>query len=100
LTLTPCRPVPGSSVKEIYAFEVLSASEWNTPGYCTFIPNVYVDITGYIDTKMSALDAYELEMRKAPHTRSIANARRLAELRGSFVGVHAAEAMMVVKVIR
>lgn len=98
-TLTACRPVPSSSVKEIYAFEVLSATEWNTPGISAFTPNVFVDITAQLETKMNAIAAYELEMRDAPHTRSIVNARRLAELRGSSVGEQAAEALMVVRIL-
>jgi LmbE family N-acetylglucosaminyl deacetylase len=97
--LTACRPVPGSFVREIYAFEVLSATEWNSPGASTFIPNVFVDISDHLETKMKALAAYELEMRDSPHSRSIVNAKRLAELRGSCVGVSAAEAMMAVRVI-
>jgi len=99
-TLTACRPVPGSPVKEIYAFEVLSATEWNAPGICPFIPSIFVDISDHLETKMQALAAYELEMQEAPHSRSIINARHLAELRGSFVGVNAAEAMMPVRVVR
>lgn len=98
--LTACRPVPGSSVREIYSFEVLSATEWNSPSAPTFIPNVFVDISGHLETKMNALDAYELEMREPPHSRTIVNVKRLAELRGSCVGVSAAEAMMAVRVIR
>lgn len=98
-SLTACRPIPGASVKEIYAFEVLSASEWNTPGHTPFIPSVFVDISEHLDTKLEALAAYGLEMRRVPHSRSIDNSRRLAELRGNFVGVCAAEAMMAVRVI-
>ncbi|CAM3795202.1 PIG-L deacetylase family protein [Vreelandella rituensis] len=97
--LTACRPVPGSPVMEIYAFEVLSTTEWNSPVAKPFMPSVFVDISEHLETKMSALAAYELEMREAPHSRSIVNARRFAELRGSFVGVGAAEAMMAVRVI-
>ena len=97
--MTACRPMPGSSVKEIYAFEVLSATEWNTPGIYNFTPHLFVDITENLETKMNALSAYELEMREAPHSRSIINAKRLAELRGSAIGVGAAEAMMAVRII-
>lgn len=98
-TLTACRPIPGSPVSEIYAFEVLSASEWNTPGNNPFIPNVFVDISQYLETKMKALAAYELEMREPPHSRSLENARRLSEFRGSLAGLGAAEAMISVRVI-
>ncbi|WP_203300262.1 PIG-L deacetylase family protein [Marinobacter sediminum] len=96
--LTVCRPVPGVSVKEIYAFEVLSATGWNTPAESPFVPNVFVDISEHLEKKMEALAAYELEMRKAPHSRSLINAKRLAELRGSSIGVDAAEAMMAIRV--
>jgi len=98
-TLTTCRPIPSTSVQEIYAYEVLSATEWNTPGDCSFIPNLFVDISPHLETKMKALDAYALEMREIPHSRSKENARRLAELRGSMVGVGAAEAMMTVRIV-
>ena len=95
--LTACRPVPGSSIKEIYAFEVLSATEWSTPGIAPFIPNVFVDISGHLEIKLKALASYELEMRDEPHSRSIANSRRLAELRGNSCGINAAEAFSLVR---
>lgn len=99
-TLTACRPFPGSLVKEIYAFEVLSATEWNTPGNYTFTPNLFVDISDYIQTKMNALSAYELEMRVAPHTRSLENTEQLARLRGNSVGVAFAEAFYTVRLLK
>jgi LmbE family N-acetylglucosaminyl deacetylase len=98
-TLTACRPVPGTTVKAIYSFEVLSSTEWNTPGEGTFTPNVFVDISDYLNEKVRALRAYQLEMREEPHSRSIANSRRRAELRGSSIGVAAAEAFSLVRVI-
>lgn len=98
--LTACRPVPDASVKEIYAFEVFSATEWNSPGVAPFIPNVFVNISDHLETKMQALAAYELEMCDEPHTRSLINVRRLAELRGNCVGVGAAEGFVLVKMLR
>lgn len=97
--LTACRPTPGSSVKEIYAFEVPSATEWNTPSTSPFIPSVFVDISDHLDIKIQALLAYKFEMRVPPHSRSIENTKRLAEYRGSCVGVGAVEAMMAIRVI-
>lgn len=95
--ITACRPVPGADVKEIYAFEVLSATEWNTPGMKPFTPNVFVDISDHLDSKIKALAAYELEMRDEPHSRSLKNANRLAEFRGNCIGVRAAEAFCLVR---
>ena len=98
--LTACRPAPGASVKEIYAFEVLSATEWSTPGFLPFIPNVFIDISDHLETKMQALLAYEVEMREEPHSRSLINAKRLAYYRGSCVGVTAAESYSLIRLLR
>lgn len=98
--MTACRPLPGATVREIYAFEVMSSTEWGGPGVVPFVPQLSVDITPHLDTKLAALAAYQLEMRPAPHSRSIEHIRALALHRGHSVGVHAAEAFMVVRVLR
>ncbi|MFB9866128.1 PIG-L deacetylase family protein [Vreelandella sulfidaeris] len=98
--LTACRPVPGASVKEIYAFEVLSSTEWYTPGVAPFIPNVFVDISAYLETKLKALEAYKQEMRNEPHARSIMNSKRQSEGRGASVGTKAAEAFTLIRIIK
>lgn len=98
--MTACRPQPGSSVREIYACEVISNTEWASPGLAPFLPNAYVDITSYWSVKRAALDAYALEMRRAPHSRSIIHAESLAQHHGNCVGVGAAEAFMVMRAIR
>jgi len=90
--ITACRPQPASYVKEIYSFEVLSSTEWQSPGFLPFTPNVFVDISNYIDIKREALEAYSSEMREAPHSRNIDNIIRNAEVRGHAVGVAHAEA--------
>ena len=98
--ITACRPQPGFCVKEIYAFEVLSSTEWNTPGVKPFSPNVYIDITDYIDIKKQALEVYSKEMRQPPHSRSIDNALRLNALRGHSVGMDYAEALELIRMSR
>ncbi len=98
--LTACRPMPGSHVQAIYAFEVMSSTEWATPIAEPFVPNHYVDISNQISTKMDALRAYQLEMRDAPHSRSIEHLAHLAHHRGHTVGVVAAEAFVTVRTVR
>jgi len=98
--LTACRPIPGSSVQEIYAFEVMSSTEWATPIAEPFVPNHYVDISNQLTTKMDALRAYQLEMHDAPHSRSIEHLAHLAHHRGHTVGVLAAEAFVTVRTVR
>ena len=98
--ITACRPQSGFCVKEIYTFEIPSSTEWNTPGVEPFSPNVYIDITDYIDIKKQALEVYSKEMRQPPHSRSIDNTLRLNALRGNSVGVDYAEAFVLVRSVR
>ena len=98
--MTACRPTPGSSVKEIYSFQVLSSTEWSTPGVATFVPNCAVDITNYLSIKEAALQAYALEMRPFPHSRSIENVMALARYTGAINGLMAAEAFIQIRAVR
>lgn len=97
--MTACRPQPGCGVREIYAFEVMSSTEWASAGLMPFLPNMFVDISGFLPTKLKALQAYALEMRPAPHSRSTEHLSALARHRGCCVGVDAAEAFMVLRVV-
>jgi len=98
--LTACRPLPGSSVKELYAFEIMSSTDWATQFTEPFVPNHHVDISNYLDKKMAGLDAYRQEMRPEPHSRCIEHLLNLAYHRGNTVGVHAAEAFLMIRTIR
>lgn len=98
--MTACRPLPEGTVREIFSFEVLSSTEWSTPYHEPFLPNVFVDISKFLDSKLQALHAYQLEMRPAPHSRNIEHAISLAYHRGHSVGVRAAEAFMAIRQIR
>ena len=97
--MTACRPMPGSSVREILTFEVMSSSEWATPSVAPFVPNTFVDMSDYLPKKLEALAAYEMEMRSAPHSRSVAHIEALARHRGNCVGVDAAEAFVVIRMV-
>jgi len=97
--MTACRPQPKFSVKEIYAFEVLSSTEWQTPGYHPFIPNTFVNIGEFIKTKSKALQVYNKEMRQPPHSRTVDNAMRLSSIRGNSVGVNFSEAFLLMRKI-
>jgi LmbE family N-acetylglucosaminyl deacetylase len=90
--MTACRPQPGICAKEILTFEVMSSTEWGLKSNNQFSPNVFVEITEYLDKKLDALSAYEVEMRPYPHSRSIQHLEFLAKHRGNCVGVESAEA--------
>ncbi|MCG5501464.1 PIG-L deacetylase family protein [Ectothiorhodospira lacustris] len=99
--LTACRPQPGHPVRQLLFFEVASSTEWQTPGSGpTFMPNVFIDISDTMDRKRAALSAYEYELRPWPHARSIDAVEHLARWRGASVGVAAAEAFMLGRLIQ
>ena len=97
--MTACRPLPNSSIKQIYGFEVLSSTEWSTQIKSSFKPTFYNDITKYKKKKIRAIKAYGLEMRNKPHSRSIEHLEILAQHRGYSVGVEFAEAFEVYRII-
>jgi N-acetylglucosamine malate deacetylase 1 len=97
--MTACRPLPGSSVRAIYAFEVMSSTEWATPTAEPFLPNYFVDISEYLSKKNDVFNAYYVEMRKAPHSRSMEHLTNLASHRGQSVGLLAAEAFISIRVV-
>lgn len=97
--MTACRPQAWCSVKEIYCFEVLSATEWNSNTMVAFIPQKIVNITEQWNRKQSALQAYEKEMRDAPHSRSFECVEALAKLRGNTHGINFAEAFYIERIL-
>lgn len=97
--ITACRPIPDSSVRAIYAFEVVSSTDWANQSYVPFIPCHFINIEKYLERKIAALDAYSLEMRLVPHSRSIKHIVCLNNHRGHMVGLSAAEAFMICRTI-
>lgn len=94
--VTACRPQSGHTVKTLLSFEVPSSTEWQLPGSApVFAPNWFVDISGTLDRKMAALDAYFDELREWPHPRSRHGVEYLARWRGATIGVDAAEAFVL-----
>ncbi|SFJ18467.1 N-acetylglucosaminyl deacetylase, LmbE family [Marinobacter persicus] len=89
------------SVRAIYAYETLSETDFCLrPGDSGFRPNLYENITGYLDKKIDIMSLFEGEMGKFPFPRSEECLRALATLRGAQANCLAAEAFMTLKEIR
>jgi LmbE family N-acetylglucosaminyl deacetylase len=100
-TLTATRPVPGCPVKGLYAYEVASSTEWAFGKFePAFRPNVFVDISTTLATKIAAMQAYESETRPFPHPRSPEALQALAQHWGCVAGLEAAEAFELVRDVR
>jgi LmbE family N-acetylglucosaminyl deacetylase len=92
------RPKPALGIKKVLCYEVLSETEWAAPSVeNTFIPNVYVDISETVETKLKAMSEYKSELKEFPHPRSLKAISALAKVRGAAAGVDAAEAFMLVR---
>jgi LmbE family N-acetylglucosaminyl deacetylase len=99
-TLVAARPINHCPVRQLLCYETLSETEWAPPWSDTaFVPNVFVDITDYLDLKLKAMHCYQSELQPTPHPRSLQAIETLAKQRGSTVSLAAAEAFMLVRQI-
>lgn len=86
------------SVEKVYAYETLSETDFTiNPDANFFRPNVYVNISDYIDQKIEIMKIYESEIGIHPFPRSEKTIRSLAYVRGAASGFQAAEAFMLLK---
>ena len=98
--LVAARPVQGSTVKKLYAYETLSETEWAAPfASDIFVPTYFVDVTNEFSFKLKAMEAFKSQLRVFPNSRSLEAISSLAKYRGCTVGYHYAEAFMVVRII-
>lgn len=98
--MTAARPVAGCPVKEIYTFEVASSTEWAFQQFQpSFKPNVFVDISASIETKVRGMQLYESEARTFPHPRSGEALKIQAQHWGTVVGMRHAEAFELVRAL-
>lgn len=92
------RPSAANSIKSIYMYEVPSSTEQSPPmPENAFLPNLYVNVSCFIDKKLKAIASYETEKRSFPHPRSGEAVKLLARKRGSESGLDFAEAFMVLR---
>jgi LmbE family N-acetylglucosaminyl deacetylase len=101
-TMVATRPVAGSSVRRVCAFEVPSSTDWAPPiPGSVFTPNLYVDISSTLDVKLTAMKAYadtfHSEVRPYPHPRSTEALTAYAQRHGVAAGLLAAEPFMLLR---
>jgi LmbE family N-acetylglucosaminyl deacetylase len=87
-------------IKKIYMMETLSETEFSlSTKEDSFVPNVFVDISEFMDKKIKLMNIYESEIGKHPFPRSERNIRALATYRGATSGSDYAEGFMLIKEI-
>lgn len=104
--ITATRPISssfqkiGGGVKEIYAFETLSSTEWEFSYQNAFLPNIFIDVTETFDSKLKAMNYYKSELCFFPHPRSLEGLRVSAQKWGCVIGKEYAEAFMNIRIIK
>tara|TARA_B110000014_G_C19671535_1_gene352579 strand:- start:12 stop:563 length:552 start_codon:yes stop_codon:yes gene_type:complete len=87
-------------IRRVMIYETISETEFSIrPDKEQFKPNLWIDISDYIDKKVEIMSLYESEIGKEPFPRSEQNIRSLANFRGSTAGVLSAEAFILLKEI-
>lgn len=84
-----------SSIRKVYAYETLSETRFSLRQDADFLPNTFVDIAGFLDSKIEIMQIYESELGEFPFPRSAEAISALASLRGCESGFKASEAFQL-----
>ncbi len=88
-------------IKKIYMIETLSETEFApSTKEDSFIPNVFVDITDFMNKKLEIMKVFHSEMAEHPFPRSEKNLSALATFRGATAGCEYAESFVLLKEIK
>jgi LmbE family N-acetylglucosaminyl deacetylase len=85
------------SIKRVLTYETLSETNFGLDQAALFRPNLFVDITDHLSTKLELLQIYESELGHHPFPRSMSAVKSQSLLRGSERGVLAAEAFQILR---
>ena len=99
--MVACRPLANCSVKQVYAYETLSETEWGEPiaadffvpvKYCTFSVEEF-------QKKLDAMGCFKSQLYPFPASRSLEAIEALSKYRGCTVSAERAEAFEVLREI-
>lgn len=87
-------------IKKVLMIETLSETEFSpSTKEDSFIPNVFIDISRYMNEKIQIIKIYDSELGDHPFPRSERNIEALGVLRGATAGCIYAESFMLLKEI-
>ena len=85
-------------IKRVLMYECISETEFApTLPENQFSPTYFVDISPYLNEKLTLMGIYESEIGEHPFPRSMKNIEALSVFRGASVGVKYAEAFQILK---
>lgn len=87
-------------IRRVLAMETPSETDFAPPMGPVFLPNVFVDVTGFLEAKIEAMRLYGGELGEHPFPRSERGLKAQAVRRGAACGCEYAEAFMLLKEVR
>ena len=88
-------------VSRLLSYETISSTDAAPPAPATvFLPNVYCDITPFLERKLEIMALYEGEVHPYPLPRALESIRALARFRGATVAAEYAESFMLLRELR
>jgi LmbE family N-acetylglucosaminyl deacetylase len=85
------------SINRILAYETPSETDFGLNPNESFVPNVFFDISPYLEKKIDAMRIYKSELGQHPFPRSEESIRALATIRGASSGFQFAEAFQLLR---
>lgn len=87
-------------IKKVLVYETISETEYSSNLSSTiFTPNVFIDISDYLDKKLEIMEVYKNQLGSHPFPRSKKNIKALATIRGATANCNYAEGFYLVKSI-
>ena len=85
-------------VRRVLSYEILSSTD-AIPGNIarSFVPNVFSDVTDFLERKIEIMSLYESEVQPYPLPRAPESLRALARYRGATIGRDYAEAFALIR---
>jgi LmbE family N-acetylglucosaminyl deacetylase len=99
-TMSVLKPFYSSKhgVGRILSYEVFSSTDAMPANPArAFVPNVFTDVTEFLEQKLEIMALYESELQPSPLPRALDSLRALARFRGATIGAEFAEAFMLVR---
>lgn len=85
-------------VSKVLSYEILSSTDAMPANPArAFVPNVFTDVTEFLERKLEIMSLYESELQPFPLPRALESMRALARYRGATIGAEFAEAFMLVR---
>ena len=94
--ITALRPIP-QKLRHFVPMVLMYEEPYTWTVNNSFNPNIYLDISGFEEEKAELMKCYASQDRESPFARSGENLVRRAHIRGSEVGVKAAEAYVLLR---